>query len=134
MVARRPCGRLFASTWTVRHDCTGGRIDLVITSLACCFSTGGCNAALSVKSNREKGAAKFDGLNGTECGPLTAGRATKSVYDKTTKRATEASEFIDIAYFIVMALEAKRSGVAQSIHLYQDPWAKPPLHGHVFRA
>ena len=41
-----------------------------------------------------------------------------SVYDEITKRATEASEFIDIASFIVMALEAKRSEAAGYVHPY----------------
>jgi hypothetical protein len=31
----------------------------------------------------------------------------RSVYDETTKRVTEASEFIDNAFSIVMALEGK---------------------------
>src|SRR6185437_12350731 len=39
-----------------------------------------------------------------------------SVYDETTKRVTEASEFIDNASFIVMALEAKRFEVAGYVH------------------
>jgi len=39
-----------------------------------------------------------------------------SVYDEITKRATEASEFIDSASFIVMALEAKRSEAAGYVH------------------
>lgn len=42
----------------------------------------------------------------------------RSVYDETTKRATEASEFIDNAFSIVMALEAKRSEVAGYVHPY----------------
>lgn len=40
----------------------------------------------------------------------------RSVYDEITKRATEASEFIDNASSIVMALEAKRSEVAGYVH------------------
>ena len=40
----------------------------------------------------------------------------RSVYDETTKRVTEASEFIDNASFIVMALEAKRSEAAGYVH------------------
>jgi len=40
----------------------------------------------------------------------------RSVYDETTKRVTEASEFIDNAFSIVMALEAKRFEVAGYVH------------------
>jgi hypothetical protein len=42
----------------------------------------------------------------------------RSVYDETTKRATEASEFIDIRLLYVMAMEEKRSEAAGYVHPY----------------